>query len=483
MRRRSESDGRPGKCPIDDEIQTIVLKTLAKERDRRYQSPGAIADDLRRYLAGDPIDAKRDSGWYLLRKSLRRHKAPLVGGLALIVIGISLGFTIAFRYREAIEQLGEKTSALVTKTAALVTVESHVENLEAEIDRKTTLEALLERGRRLHAATVNDPEERIFEAAEDVFRKVLEIDPDHELTLIAWATMKKDYFNSEFGGDTAVLREADEFYRRARKLSPEGRKALNPHGVVLKMLGQYDDAIEAYQESLAKIPEEGIGGTHHYSTVSNLGTVYALAKDLRNAEDQLRKGAEIAGSGESIYRAPSWRNLAALELFLDQSQALEDVNHALDCNASDVASWILKARIELELGEEALVEEALDDVKHADRSRNGKRRDAKRIRALAHLRFHQFNHAITQAELAMQLSDMRTINHLIIAIAEANLNHPTKARDSVVRAVETWPDDLRDPGAYRATAESGELWFDTHDELEALHREAESAISAMTPPD
>ena len=80
----------------------------------------------------------------------------------------------------------------------------------------------------------------------------------------------------------------------------------------------------------------------------------------------------------------------------------------------------------------------------------------------------------------MQLGDMRAINHLIIAIAEANLNHPTKARDSVVRAVKTWLNDLRDPGAYYATAKSGELWFDSAAELLRLSKEALELLEAAT---
>ena len=53
-------------CPIDDEVQTIVLKTLSKERPRRYQSAGELQADIAHYLAGEPIEAKKDSGLYLL---------------------------------------------------------------------------------------------------------------------------------------------------------------------------------------------------------------------------------------------------------------------------------------------------------------------------------------------------------------------------------------------------------------------------------
>ncbi|MCB9844957.1 MAG: serine/threonine protein kinase [Phycisphaeraceae bacterium] len=72
---------------VNDEVETIVLKCLHKERDRRYQSAGELARDIRRYLSGEPIEAKRDSGWYFLRTRLRRHRvAAGVAGLAAVLI-------------------------------------------------------------------------------------------------------------------------------------------------------------------------------------------------------------------------------------------------------------------------------------------------------------------------------------------------------------------------------------------------------------
>ena len=82
--KRSSKRLRAGACPIDDEVQTIVLRTLAKERDRRYQSAGELAKDIGHYLAGEPIEAKRDSGWYVLRKNLRRYKAPVAVTVAFV---------------------------------------------------------------------------------------------------------------------------------------------------------------------------------------------------------------------------------------------------------------------------------------------------------------------------------------------------------------------------------------------------------------
>ncbi|MCG8403692.1 MAG: serine/threonine-protein kinase [Phycisphaerales bacterium] len=59
---------------IDDELETIILRCLAKEPARRYQSADAVGTDVERYLAGLPIEAKRDSASYLIRKTIQRHK-------------------------------------------------------------------------------------------------------------------------------------------------------------------------------------------------------------------------------------------------------------------------------------------------------------------------------------------------------------------------------------------------------------------------
>jgi eukaryotic-like serine/threonine-protein kinase len=71
---------------IDDEVETIVLKTLSKEPERRYQSAGDLARDIRRYLAGEVIEAKRDSLPYVLRKQLRRYWIPASVAAAFVVV-------------------------------------------------------------------------------------------------------------------------------------------------------------------------------------------------------------------------------------------------------------------------------------------------------------------------------------------------------------------------------------------------------------
>ncbi len=83
---------------IDDELETIVLKCLKKEQERRYQIGGELAADLRRYLAGEPIEAKRDSAWYVLKKTLRRYRrrAAVAAAFVLVVFGAAIALSILY---------------------------------------------------------------------------------------------------------------------------------------------------------------------------------------------------------------------------------------------------------------------------------------------------------------------------------------------------------------------------------------------------
>jgi serine/threonine-protein kinase len=92
MRVLSEEPVPPRKLdpsiPVD--LETIVLKCLEKEPHRRYESARALADDLGRYLDGEPILA-RPAGWpYRLRRWARKHKTLLTSAGALLFVMVAL---------------------------------------------------------------------------------------------------------------------------------------------------------------------------------------------------------------------------------------------------------------------------------------------------------------------------------------------------------------------------------------------------------
>lgn len=86
---------------VDDEVETIVMKCLHKERERRYQTAGELSQDVQRYLAGEPIEAKRDSGWYVLRKTLRRYRGLVALAGLFLLSGFGFGAFMAYQYSRA----------------------------------------------------------------------------------------------------------------------------------------------------------------------------------------------------------------------------------------------------------------------------------------------------------------------------------------------------------------------------------------------
>ena len=70
------------------DLDTILIKALQREPQRRYATVGEFADDLRRHLAGQPIVARRDQTGYRVKKFIARHRfgvaAAALGTLLLV---------------------------------------------------------------------------------------------------------------------------------------------------------------------------------------------------------------------------------------------------------------------------------------------------------------------------------------------------------------------------------------------------------------
>lgn len=207
---------------IDRDLETIVLKALAKDPERRYQTAEALTQDLARYLDGEPIEARRDSTWYLVRKTARRHRVPV--GLAAMALIALIGVTILLGvlYQRAIES--EQLAAQRQKIAEQEAARAEVERGRAE-RRFNDVRALANR----FMFDVHDEIEPL--AGSTSAREML-------------VTTALEYLSSladEAGDDPDLQRELADAYKRVGDIQG------NPHRA---NLGDSSGALESYLAAL-----------------------------------------------------------------------------------------------------------------------------------------------------------------------------------------------------------------------------------------
>ncbi|HZL86950.1 MAG TPA: serine/threonine-protein kinase, partial [Pirellulaceae bacterium] len=70
---------------VRGELDWIVMKTLEKDRNRRYETAKDFAADVQRYLGDEPVQACPPSRWYRFRKFARRNKRPVLAATLVVL--------------------------------------------------------------------------------------------------------------------------------------------------------------------------------------------------------------------------------------------------------------------------------------------------------------------------------------------------------------------------------------------------------------
>jgi len=122
---------------LPQDLAWIVLRALAKEPGRRYGTVDALAADLERFRAHLPVEARAAGGGYRARKFVRRHRAAIAIGVALVAGAAVGGYglwqgLLEAREGERLAQAGEQ-SARAGEAAAL-----RASALSREVQRVTS---------------------------------------------------------------------------------------------------------------------------------------------------------------------------------------------------------------------------------------------------------------------------------------------------------------------------------------------------------
>ncbi|MEO7218440.1 MAG: serine/threonine-protein kinase, partial [Gemmatimonadaceae bacterium] len=140
---RALKEVRAAKLGLGD-LDSILAKALHKDSGKRYQTVYVFAEDLRRYLAHQPVRARGDTVAYRARKFVRRHRIGVGGVLvASLAVLAATGFSIV-QMREAQVQ---RDAAIYERQRVSAQVEFQSQVMSQVGDKPITMHEILDRSR------------------------------------------------------------------------------------------------------------------------------------------------------------------------------------------------------------------------------------------------------------------------------------------------------------------------------------------------
>jgi eukaryotic-like serine/threonine-protein kinase len=132
------------------DLDWIVIRTLEKDRARRYETANGLALDVQRFLENEPVTARPPSRLYLLQKLVRRNKVACVAGVIVslaLIVGFGLSTWFWYEEREA-----RKFAVAAEKQALAAEQQQAHLRQAAEENERITLAAFLASQNKLEEA-------------------------------------------------------------------------------------------------------------------------------------------------------------------------------------------------------------------------------------------------------------------------------------------------------------------------------------------
>lgn len=359
LRRIVTEEPRPlRKVPQD--LATIVMKCLEKERARRYATAEDLAADLDRWLAGEAIRAHPPTAMYRLRKHVRRHRpAYAAAGLAVAAIAVTLAIFVPRWLAERRAREWEQA-----RRAAMDRARPHVD------EARKLLNAL-------HAIRTQKDHPRaeaeaIAARAEEELRRALEIAPSHPEALLESARLwivREDPARAEaacteairsdpqfagayllrailrlmvhhFAGEGCRVERVDEGIgsdlEAARAWSRESWQLEFAEGLLLLHQRRRAEAatkLEEYAGRARSDPQAWGWAAHAHSHVGNHDRAEQMcANGLRFFPDSWKLLLQRAEARRALWKLP---------------EALEDALEAVRLRPSDASTWLELCRVRI----------------------------------------------------------------------------------------------------------------------------------------
>jgi serine/threonine protein kinase len=227
------------------DLDWIVMKSLEKDRTRRYETANGFARDVERYLEGDPVEACPPSASYKLRKFAHKHRAALAtaGAFAFLVLAATVlsAWLALWANRERVRAVVAEAEAREQAQLAV----AREQMADRERDRAVKAEARAKE----QQVRAQEREQIAIDAVKrfgDVVRETPELKNNPSLAPLRAALLKEPQ---------AFFRKLRERLQAERETTPDSLNRLAMAsfdlGKLTNEIGDKQEALLAYEESRA----------------------------------------------------------------------------------------------------------------------------------------------------------------------------------------------------------------------------------------
>ena len=325
---------------IPKDLENVVAKAMATDREERYASAREMADDLERFHQGIPTVARPPSTAQRITKWARRHQTSVLAAIAVAMLSIaSLTTGIIVLYQERAETAAALATSQANENLAeqrLVLAKRNLEEARSAVDTLGTRAAEL----LSHVPRTEFARRNLLESVLHYHERLLiqQNDSPQLRTDKAMTHAKMGAINEQLGDD----QRASEQYEIACQLFTElldmaedndqyGREAarlatcLNNHALVIARLGRTDDAkariakaIKTLQTLITETPEQSDLQRSLATSWNNLGIIQA-DHDTAAARECYRSAIKILEQPASAAQDNSERLLTLATVFRNLS--------------------------------------------------------------------------------------------------------------------------------------------------------------------
>lgn len=425
---------------VPTELQTICLKALEKDPNKRYATARDFADDLRRFTQNLPIVAKPTGPVGRLVKFVRRRKAVSVAAISILIGVASTIVTVHLLQKQKYARYESLIGAAV------------------ELQKKRPVNW-----------------EQVYRFYDEAIRLC---QSDYK-AYANFAVAKKDEWTQTGSlGDVRLLLEAIDLNKKALSIDQEQQSSWNILGICYRNMNQIEEARRAFEDGIRVAND-----SYNWPLYVNLATVDALEHRFEDAKRNTTEALNLCYPGRDNqlfcgkdYDQP-YLNLASIQIHFQDPEAVASLSHVKENTQRGIQTLLLQSRLHLGVLPNRDVRVALRYADSADLRTEKTIYKARVQRVLAQCRLanEQWAEAEKAATAAIDLGDQSPIVYAVRSTALARLGRLQEARSDFQRANELFKNQPHPD--HVLVEDGGYIWIDSGEITQALIDQAATSLN------